>query len=112
MRSWSLVGCRWLDEWDGGIGWQVAESMGRTSHALRVGGRVWLIDPVEADGLDAQLAALGPVAGVLQLLDRHNRDCAAIAERLGVPHLRAWQGLADAPFEEVPVRDSRRWREV
>ena len=30
--------------------------------------------------------ALGEIAGVLQLLDRHNRDCAPLAERFGVPH--------------------------
>ena len=31
------------------------------------------------------MRSLGEPAAVLQLLDRHNRDCAAFAERLGVP---------------------------
>jgi hypothetical protein len=104
------VDFQWLDEWDGGFGWQVAEAMGRTSHAVSAGGGVWLIDPVEVDGLEARIAALGDPVGVLQLLDRHDRDCAASAALCGVPHLRAW--VDAGPFEAVPVRDNRFWREA
>ena len=75
-------------------------------------GRVWLIDPVDADGVEERVRALGRPGGVLQLLDRHNRDCAAWAARLGVPHIEAWRGIDGAPFEALPVRDRRWWHEV
>lgn len=59
--------------------------MQRASHALAVEGRVWLVDPVDAPELEARIRLLGEPAGVVQLLDRHGRDCAAWAARLGVP---------------------------
>ena len=105
MPSWSLV-----DEWEHGFGWMQDEPMQRTSHALVVDGRVWLIDPVDDPELEERVRALGEPAGVLQLLDRHNRGCAAWAERLDVPHLRCWRD--EAPFAALPVRDNRWWREV
>jgi hypothetical protein len=83
----------------------------RTSHALVAGGRVWVIDPVDVAGLDERVRGLGEPAAVLQLLDRHNRDCAAVASRLGVEHLRGWEA-ADLPFAVLPVRRNRFWREV
>ena len=59
--------------------------MQRTSHALAVDGRVWLFDVVDAAGLDDRVRELGRACRCVQLLDRHNRDCAAFARRLGVP---------------------------
>ena len=106
------MGWRPTDEWEGGFGWVTGDRAPRTSHALHVAGRVWLIDPADAPGLDGRVRALGEPAAVLQLLDRHNRDCAGIAARLGVPHLRAYEELPDAPFEAVVVRSNRIWREV
>ena len=53
--------------------------MQRTSHALAADGRVWLFDVVDDPELDARVRELGEPAGVVQLLDRHNRDCAAVA---------------------------------
>jgi hypothetical protein len=94
------------------FGWVADERMQRTSHALRTGGRVWLIDPVDGAGLAERVGALGKPAGVLQLLDRHNRDCEVWASRFGVPLVRAWQGVGDAPFEALPVCDNRFWHEV
>ena len=42
---------------------------------------------------------------MLQLLDRHNRDCAAIAERLGSAGARVYlAGRSTAPMEESRVR--------
>ncbi len=38
-----------LDEHDLGISWVVDEPMQRASHALVVGGRTWLVDPVDVD---------------------------------------------------------------
>jgi hypothetical protein len=94
-----------------GFGWLVEESMTRTSHALAADGRVWLVDPVDwPEAIDRALALAEP-AGVIQLLDRHNRDCAALSERLGVPHLRVPEALPDTPFEIVPILRRKRWRE-
>ena len=48
----------------------------------------------------------------MQLLDRHNRDCASIAARLGVPHLRLPRAIPGSPFTVMPVLDLPRWREL
>jgi hypothetical protein len=106
------VGWLPVDEWDGGFGWSHDEFLQRTSHALLSGGRVWLIDPVDDPELESRVRTLGEPAGVLQLLDRHERGCATWARRLGVPHFCAWETVGDAPFERVPVRARRWWREV
>ena len=113
MRSWSRV-AHWLpvDEQEDGFGWAIDEPLERTSHALRVGGRVWLIDPVDAPELEDRIRALGEPAGVLQLLDRHTRDGAAWSARLGVPLVRAFESVAGTPFAALPVQDNRFWREV
>jgi hypothetical protein len=67
---------------------------------------------VSATMLEAELLlALGEPAGVVQLLDRHNRDCASLAARLGVPHHRVPDTLTGSPFEVVTVLRWRRWRE-
>ena len=86
--------------------------MRRTSHALLVDGRVWLIDPIDGAGLEERVRALGPPGGVLQLLDRHRRDSVAWATRLDVELRHAWEGVGDAPFEALPVLNNRWWREV
>jgi len=91
-----------IDRFDGGVGWiaHPDETMQRASHALVVesesedGERegsdetpadVWVVDPVDAEGLDDFLADLGEVAGVVVLMDRHSRDSEAIARRHDVP---------------------------
>jgi hypothetical protein len=103
---------RFCDEFGGGFGWILEEMMGRTSHALAAGGAVWLVDPVDVPGLDERIAALGEPRGVIQLIDRHGRDCAALAARLGVPHHRAlFAGVPDAPFEVVRIVSLPAWRE-
>jgi hypothetical protein len=49
---------------------------------------------------------------VIQLLDRHARDCVALAQRLGVPHHVVPVGPAPGvPFELLPVVERRFWRE-
>ncbi len=95
-----------------GLTWIESGGMARAAHALKADGKVWLIDPFEDDGAAGALAELGPPAGVLQLLDRHNRDCEQIAQRLGVPLMRLPDQLPDAPFQVVPVISWSRWREV
>src|SRR3954454_17222343 len=112
MRSWSRVGWRPVDEWEAGFGWWNDELLQRTSHALLVDGRVWLTDPVDEPELESRVRGLGEPGGVLQLLDRHERGCAAWALRLGVAHIRAWEATGAAPFEVVRVRSRRWWHEV
>jgi hypothetical protein len=98
---------------DLGLSWVVDEPLARASHALRDRGRVWFVDPVDDPTAMAAAAALGEPAGVLQLLDRHARDCRAIAERLGVPRLRVPREVPGSPFEVVPSGvHLPRWSEV
>ncbi|HXS45516.1 MAG TPA: hypothetical protein VN751_12885 [Solirubrobacteraceae bacterium] len=105
------VRLRPFDVFDAGFSWVVDEPMRRTSHALADDGRVWLVDPIDApEGLE-RAQGLGEVVGVLQLLDRHNRDCAQIARRLGVPHARVPDDLPATPFGVLPVLRWPRWRE-
>jgi hypothetical protein len=94
---------------DGSFGWIEDSSMERCAHALVVDGRVFVIDPFEAEGVEERIRAAGEPAGVIQLLDRHRRDCAAFAQRLGVPlHVLD----APAPFETIPIATPPGWKEV
>ena len=101
-----------VDESPVGLTWTVREPISRTSHALVDAGRVWLIDPTWDPTVLERVAAFGEPVAVIQLLDRHNRDCATIAARLGVPHLSVPASLPDTPFRVIPVVDIRFWREV
>ena len=100
-----------LDETAVGLEWVIDEAMTRTSHALVDDGRVWLVDPVDVPEAIDRATTLGEVAGVLQLLDRHPRDCAALAERFGVEHLRLPDTVPGSPFELFDVVDVPKWRE-
>jgi hypothetical protein len=72
---------------------------------------VFVLDPVDAPELDEQIRALGKPEAVVQLLDRHERDCALVAARLGVPHRRL--RLGELPGAELrPVVWSRFWKEL
>jgi hypothetical protein len=101
-----------VDEIVDAFGWIEEERMQRTSHALAADGRVWLFDVVDDPELDARVRELGEPAGVVQLLDRHARDCATVARRLGVPHHVVPRRLPGTPFELRPVVRLRWWREV
>jgi hypothetical protein len=103
---------RLIDETADGFGWIQDERSRRASHALAVDGRAWLFDVVDDPRLDARVRELGEPAGVVQLLDRHNRDCAAVARRLGVPHYVVPRQLPEPRFELRPVVRFRWWREV
>lgn len=92
--------------------WTVAEPMERSSHALASGGKVWLVDPVADDRALAAAERLGEIAAVIQLLDRHRRDCSEVASRYGVEHQRLPDRIDGAPFEPLPVISLPRWREV
>jgi hypothetical protein len=107
------VKLRFCDErGERGFGWIVEESMTRTSHALAADAKVWLVDAVDWPEAIERALTLGEPAGVLQLLDRHNRDCAAIADRLGIPHIVAPDEVPGSPFRCVPVVRRKRWAET
>jgi hypothetical protein len=103
---------RWVDEQEWGFGWVSPERarLRLTSHALLADDGVWLVDPARADGVEDRIRALGEPAGVIQLLDRHERDCAGIARRLGVPHHVVPCGDIGR-FEAIPVVSRSFWRE-
>jgi len=122
---------REIDRWDGGLGWiaHPEETMQRASHALATDEGVWLVDPVDCEGLDQLVEPLGEVAGVVVLLDRHKRDAAAIARRHDVPvalprQLRGVAADLDAPtttfggelgetgYRTITVVDNPVWTEV
>jgi hypothetical protein len=65
------------------VEWVENEFLERASHALLADRGTWLVDPVESP----HIGELENVVGVIQLLDRHNRDCAEIARRLSVRHV-------------------------
>ena len=93
---------REIDTYGDGVGWIAypEEGMQRASHAMATGGTdegrtgdadVWVIDPVDAPGVDDLLAQYGTVAGVICCLDRHLRDSDEFASRHDVAvHLPAW----------------------
>lgn len=80
------------------VEWVEDEFLQRASHALLAGGGTWLVDPVDNPRVDE----LDGVVGVIQLLGRHKRDCAAIARRLGVQHV-ALPRAPIAPFTFLPI---------
>jgi len=108
------VELHFIDEFEHGFGWTPeGDRLQRASHALRTGDSVWLTDVVDGPGLDERVAALGAPAGVLQLLDRHGRDNAAVAERLGVPlHKAPMSDVEGAPFVVRRIVNWRFWREI
>lgn len=104
---------QFCDELEFALGWITEEEpVRRTSHALVDGGGVWLVDPVSWPDAELRAAALGEPRGVIQLYDRHDRDSAEHAGRLGVPHHRVPARLDGTPFEVVPVLAIRPWNEV
>jgi len=103
-----------FDEFEHGLEWvPEGDKLARTSHAVVAGGRVWLTDVVDGPGLDDRVRALGSAAAALQLLDRHPRDNAAVAERLGVPlHETPFSDVEGAPFVVFPIVKRRFWSEI
>jgi hypothetical protein len=103
---------RVYDEYEFGFSWVLDELMQRTSHALVLDGKVWLVDPVAFDEALDRAAGLGEIAGVLQLLDRHDRGCAELAERYGVPHLKVPDAVPGTPLKAIPVVRFPGWKET
>ena len=101
-----------VDQSDLGISWVLDEPMQRACHAILADGKVWFVDPIEVDDIVDRGAALGEPAGVLQLLDRHNRDCAAVAERLKIEHLKVPDAVGGSPFEAIKALRFPGWKET
>ena len=101
-----------VDESALGLSWVLDEPMQRACHAILADGKVWFVDPIEVDDIVDRGAALGEPAGVLQLLDRHNRDCAAVAERLGIEHLKVPDSVPGSPFEAIKALRFPGWKET
>jgi len=102
-----------VDEWDGGVGWipYPEETMERAGHALATAAGVWLVDPLEAPGVDDRIAAFGDVAGVVLLSNYHCRDADAFAARYDVPVTlpAPMTGVADriaAPVNRLDVGET------
>lgn len=103
-----------IDDWCAGWLAPTPGFMQRASHVLRDDdGNAWIIDPVDGPHLDAFLDGK-TVAGVVQLMDRHGRDCARVASRLGVPVHYLPRPGADLPFDviDVVVQPRIRWVEI
>lgn len=122
-----------VGQWDGGFSWMAhpEETMRRASHAIVVDGDLWLVDPIDADGLDDNLTDLGEVAGVVVLTNSHGRHADLLAVRHDVAiHVPACfdldthpvtgfeapveiiEGdLANTGFQLVWQKDSRGWKE-
>ncbi len=95
-----------------GFTWVADEPMQRASHAFATDGSYWLVDPLVWEPALERAAGMGRPAGVIQLLERHNRDCAELAARLDVPHIRMPTAADGLPFETIRLVNRERWREV
>jgi len=119
---------RETDRWEGGVGWiaHPGETMERASHALATDAGVYLVDPVDAAGVDDLVTELGDVTGVVVLSNHHARDAEAFAERhdvavylpeemddlgLHVPVERFTGRLPATDYELVTVSVSSGWQE-
>ncbi len=109
MKTWTL-------DRQGSVAWiaDPDERMQRASVAIAVEGGCLVCDPVDAPGLDAALAPLGPVLGICPLLDRHARDTDALAARLGAPRVEPRELGSIAAFTGIEAHQlfrARRWDE-
>jgi len=102
-----------IDRFEEGVGWMAhpEETMERASHALMTESGVWLVDPMDADGVGDLIEPLGEVAGVVVLSNHHARDAAVFADRydVGVTLPEPMTGVAeslDAPVDRLAVGDS------
>lgn len=104
----SATGYKEIDRWNDGVGWiaHPNETGERASHALKGDNGVWLIDPVDAPGVDELVAEFGSVAGVAVLSSHHARDAGTIANRHGVKvHIPRWMDRVEAHVEASVERE-------
>ena len=92
-----------IDRWDAGIGWLAHpnETGRRMSHAvLGEDGGVWLIDPINASGIDGEPSSLGDVRGVIVCSNYPTRDADGFATRHDVPvYCPTWLSRARSQLE-------------
>lgn len=122
-----------IHRWERGLTWMAHpdERMRRASHALAIDDEVWLVDPLDAERLDEELATLGTVTGVVVLTNSHGRHADRLARHHDVAiHVPASfdedaepvrsfdapveffeEELADTGFELVWEKDGRGWKE-
>ncbi|MGK2956739.1 MAG: hypothetical protein ACSLFI_13870 [Solirubrobacterales bacterium] len=100
-----------IDESEVGLTWVEDDAMARASHALVSDGKVWIVDPVDVPEAMALVADLGEPVAVLQLLDRHGRDCEKVAARLDIPHVLLPDEMKSTPFQSIDVVNNRFWKE-
>jgi hypothetical protein len=103
---------RTFDEHALGLSWVADDYLSRAAHALVHDGKVWFVDPFDADDAIERGAGLGESVGVVQLYFDHNRDSEAVAQRLGVPRHRLPETIPGAPFSIVPLSFGPVWKEV
>ncbi len=100
----------------GSFAWVVGDRLERSSCALSLNSGCVVVDPVDIPELDVALEQLGRVVGVVTLLDRHQRDSAAVAERHGAPRLvptaLGGSGIELDGLEVRTVTARRGWRET
>ena len=102
-----------IDRWSDGAGWiaHPEEIMQRASHVLATDEGAWVVDPLDAAGVDDLLGEFGDVAGVIVLSNYHARDAGVFADRYDVPVTlpEPMTGVADdldAPVDRLAVGDS------
>ena len=113
---------------ENGFGWMAEPNhyMQRSSTALAHDGKVWLIDPERAPGIDAKIEALGKPVAIISAVGWHDRDVDWFAARYGVPVygaswlrnklyrtplIRVDRKIPDSPFEllNTSMRGAFRW---
>lgn len=84
MEQMTDDGPRWIEHDDHLITWLAypSEPLRRASHALRLDGRWYLVDPLDTGDLDDRLTDIG---GIVVLFERHWRDARSLARRYDVP---------------------------
>ncbi|MFB6362113.1 MAG: hypothetical protein ABEH59_12440 [Halobacteriales archaeon] len=131
MSSTQDDGAPQIVEWADGVTWiaEPGKPIQRASHALLGDDGVWIVDPVDVEEIHAEIDALGDVAGVTVLIDRHKRDASAFARRYdvpvyvptvlgdalddaGVPVETFEGGLGRSGYRSRPVVSNRIWREA
>ncbi len=62
-----------VDRWNDGLSWiaHPDEDGERVSHALRADDSVWILDPLDAPGIDDEITELSEVVGVAVLSNYH-----------------------------------------
>lgn len=120
MKGSGETTLREIDRYTDEVGWIAypEEGMQRASHAMATGATgedgtgdadVWVIDPIDAPGVDELLAEYGTVAGVICCLDRHLRDSDEFASRHDVAvHIPAWMDGVEKELSGSVERFERR----